>query len=173
MATVEISIRPARPRDFLPLAALCRESYLTLGQGYFGSDVLEHAANTVNRSLPGAIAQGQLFVAGTSARLLGCAGWSTVSGQTKTGELRLVAVSPKYSGAGVASRLGGHCEQEARRNGTIHFDCVSTMMAEGLYAKLGYSHVRFGELRVGPHPFPIVYMTKRLDGAEPAPGSWR
>lgn len=171
MEIANIAIRPATPGDLSNLNALAVAAYRTLAAADYAPAVLEQAIRSVQRATPAAIASGTFFVAECAGQIVGCGGWGRAGEggalnqrypTPPSGELRQIAVRPETAGAGVASRLVLHAEAVARQAGIDQFDCVSTLTAEGFYARLGYAHVRFRSLRVGGHAFPVALMRKRL-----------
>jgi N-acetylglutamate synthase-like GNAT family acetyltransferase len=78
---------------------------------------------------------------------------------SKTFKLRQMAVADPLRGRGLGARLMRAAEAEARAAGAEEVFMVARLVAEGFYAKLGYSREGETFIEVG---LPSVIMRKRL-----------
>ncbi|MBI1391513.1 MAG: GNAT family N-acetyltransferase [Alphaproteobacteria bacterium] len=162
MSTRHIVIRPADRTDLPALNRLIRSSYEAYGPPFYAARTLAGAIDAVMRATPAIIASGRFYVAEDDRRVLGCGGWGGTPLLNGAADLRQVATAPSAAGRGVGAAIVAHCEAEAAFAGARDFDCVSTLIAEGFYARLGFRHLRFTSLTVAGQPFAAVLMRKRL-----------
>ncbi len=170
MATTQIDIREATPADLGALRRMLRAAYEVGLKGYYAPQTLARVIPTVAEGNLRLIASGRFHVATSDGRIVGCGGWSDgpptpVGGGLEMGRLahlRQFATCPDVAGQGVGTALFRRCRDQAAAIGMEHFECQSTLMAEGFYARLGFRHVDFIWTPIRGAAFALVVMRRPL-----------
>jgi GNAT superfamily N-acetyltransferase len=146
MATAALHIRTAMPADAEALSEVIFASYSRLYRGWYPDDMLDAALPMMSRANPQLLASGTYYVAEISGEAAGCGGWTKTppgGGNATPGiaHIRHFATHPDHIRKGVARSLIEHCLKEAGRAGVRLFKCMSSLPAEGFYARMGFRRV--------------------------------
>lgn len=175
MGKTDLSVRPAGSSDVPGIDRVLHASYSVLLRGVYQDEELDaflpHIVNTDQKLLE----SGRLFVAtDDQGTVVACGGWSSVgpdSGDTEELEglshLRQFAVHPGWAGRGLGKSIFEAIQMQGREVGVLDFDCCSSLLAEGFYARLGLQTVGVKEVHVkdGVPPIQCKLMTTRSDVA--------
>jgi GNAT superfamily N-acetyltransferase len=185
LSTAQASLWPlrlARETDVGALEALIPMSVRALQAGYYSSEQMEAALESVfgvDRQL---IRDATYFVAEHDGRIVGCGGWSrrrSLYGgdhgrQTEDGPLdptkdaariRAFFVHPSWVRRGIGRSIMVACEQAIAAAGFRAADIVATLAGEPLYASFGYAAISRYEIAIaGDLSLPVVRMTRTMQG---------
>jgi GNAT superfamily N-acetyltransferase len=146
MKTVALDIRHATPADAEALSALILASYSTLYRGWYSDEELAAAVPLMSKANPHLLSSGTYYVAELAGNIAGCGGWTeTPPGGGEivegTAHIRHFATHPDHLRKGVARALIERCCADARERRVSLFKCMSSLPAEGFYARLGFRRV--------------------------------
>ena len=138
--TTEPLIRPIRPQDDAPVAAIIRDvmaSFGATGPGYSSSDP---EVDAMSAAYDGARAA--YFVLEEDGRVVGCGGIAPLAGaDPDTCELRKMYLLPAARGRGLGRQMLDRCLAAARGRGyrRCYLETLTAMdVAQALYAKAGF-----------------------------------
>jgi GNAT superfamily N-acetyltransferase len=100
------------------------------------------------------LASGTYYVAELAGEIAGCGGWTETppgggGGIPGTAHIRHFATHPDHLQQGVARGLIEHCFAGAKEQRVSLLKCMSSLPAEGFYARLGFR-------RIGPTEFRLA-----------------
>lgn len=150
-------IRPKTAADNDSLRALFRDSVLTLGRPHYEADALAAWATTADDAdFCNQLDQGTTLV----AELYGeTAGFAQLYPHDT---LRMLYLSPKASGLGIAALLYQHLEDEARLAGVDTLHTASSLAAEHFFSDMGFSRTASETVTRQGQPLPRQQMSKPL-----------
>jgi predicted kinase/N-acetylglutamate synthase-like GNAT family acetyltransferase len=138
------TIRPASPHDAQAISDVVLRCLHEVNIKDYGPVlVAEHAKNWTVEAVLTRMREHITFIAVNGDEVLGVAGFDGKQART-------VFVRPDWHGKGVGSSLMGTVEAVARETDLIELSLLSSITAQGFYARLGYQSVRdvfYGEER--------------------------
>jgi GNAT superfamily N-acetyltransferase len=175
-------LRKATPDDIPELTGLIARSARRLGAADYGPEQIEGALRGAFGVDTQLIRDGTFFaVEAAPGALAGCGGWSfrrTLFGGDTRGagrdataldplldaaRIRAFFVDPAHARRGIGSLLLAHCESEARAQGFMRIELMSTLPGLNLYAARGYvAGERVSHPVGGGVLLPLVRMEKPL-----------
>lgn len=165
-----LTIRTTRREDLSEIDALFQRSYPVLLKDHYPPSVRVMALPIIARANPALVASGRYFaVTDGWDRIIGAGGWSGMDprlqrpGAPTTGHIRHVVTDHTRVRQGIGRALMGHIFDDARAEGVLRLDCLSTRMAVPFYAACGFDEVGpvSIDLRSGIE-FPAVLMQRSL-----------
>ncbi|CAJ1361593.1 unnamed protein product [Effrenium voratum] len=174
MSGTDLLVRPAREADGPAIDMVLQASYSVLLRGTYEDEVLDAFLPHIIRVEPDLLESGRFFVATDlrSGAVVACGGWSSQGPDAQDtevaqglGHLRQFAVHPEWAGRGLGKRIFDACKRQAEELEVFHFECCSSLLAEGFYVRLGLRTVGLKEVKVkeGVPPIPCKLMTTRSD----------
>ena len=173
MGRTEQMVRVATPMDVPGIDNVLRASYSVLLRGSYEDHTLDAFLPYICSIEPDLLESGRFFVAtDDQGSVVACGGWSLVGPDAKEsdvvegwGHLRQFAVHPDWAGRGLGKRIFEACKEQAGGLGVSDFECCSSLLAEGFYARLGLRTVGVKEVRVkeGVPPIPCKLMMTRQE----------
>lgn len=165
-----LTIRTTRSDDLKEIDGLLRRSYPALLKEHYPPSLMVMAVPLIARANPGLIASGRYFaVREGSGRIVGAGGWSSMEprrrqpGAPTTGHIRHVVTDHTCVRRGVGRALMEHIFEDARAEGVMRLDCLSTLMAVPFYAACGFEEAGPVSVDLGPGiEFPVVLMRRAL-----------
>jgi N-acetylglutamate synthase-like GNAT family acetyltransferase len=152
---VDFDVRIAAPADAGAVSRLLSESYGQLLQEHYAPQVLAAALPLMTRARPELLASGTYFVAVArrGGAVVGCGGWTRDAPRgdhrPSRAHIRHFATSPGEVRAGVGAAILRRCLDEIRVSGLADVECLSTLMAEPFYARVGFQRVGVETVRLG------------------------
>jgi len=165
--TPAFSLRVATLEDRAALDAVLYASYSTVLRGWYRDDSLEVAARAMGRANPALLTSGRYFVAEMNGRAVACGGWShEVPGRggvvPRLAHVRHFATHPDYLGRGLGGAILARSLGEAKAEGAVEMEAISTLAAEAFYAHHGFHRMADRMMAFGGAPFAAVLMRMRL-----------
>jgi GNAT superfamily N-acetyltransferase len=153
-----IEIRAAARGDIASIAAVMRDSLLSLGREAYNEHQIASALRYIGRPDEQLIDDGTYFVAVDGEEIVGCGGWSrrrkTYSGSAASGSdhdvldpaseparIRAMFVRREWSRRGIGRRILQHSEERAAEQGFRCFQLVAMRSAGGIYEAAGYRSI--------------------------------
>jgi len=153
-----VIVRAATRSDVTGIAAVMRESLLSLGRVAYDEHQIASALLYIARPDEQLIDDGTYFVATEDEGIVGCGGWSrrrkVYSGSTAAGDenalidpateparIRAMFVRPEYARRGIGRRILQHSEERAAAEGFRNFQLVAMHSAGGIYEAAGYRSI--------------------------------
>jgi GNAT superfamily N-acetyltransferase len=179
---MEYRIRRATLADRAALERLIAESARGLSRGDYSEAQVEAAIASVFGVDTDLIRDGTYYVAEAAGEPVGCGGWSkrrTLFGGDRfaardsghldpakePAKIRAFFVHPGWARRGVAGRILGTCEREARAEGFRSLELMATLPGVKLYAARGYEAGEQVEYETpGGVRIELVPMRKELKG---------
>jgi N-acetylglutamate synthase-like GNAT family acetyltransferase len=165
-----LTLRVAGSSDAAAVAAVLAASYGTLYRGWYRDDVLDRALPAMTRANPLLLASGRYFLVEDSGAAISCGGWSFEKpggfATSRLAHVRHFATRPDHLGRGAASLIIARCFDEARANGAVEIEALSSLAAEAFYAGRGFRPMAHVRLPMGGAAFACVLMRRPL--ADPA-----
>jgi len=164
-----LTIRPSCPADMGRVDALLARSYPRLLKADYAPSVLVTALPRIARARPELLGSGTYFVAeADDGAILAAGGWTRASPEAAAvtpgvGNVRHVVCHDAWLRQGIAGTLMRHAMAQARAQGIVRLDCLSTLTARRFYETLGFNDL--GPVSVSLAPgiaFPAVRMTMTL-----------
>lgn len=152
---LKLSVRVTTLNDAGAVTALLRESYPTLMKSSYTASALSAALSLICKANPALLSSGTYYLAEAQDNLVvGCGGWTRERpGEggvvPELGHLRHFATHSAWVGRGISRSIYLVCEQQARAAGITHFECYSTLNAEGFYAALGFEPIESIDVDLG------------------------
>ncbi|CAE7422831.1 unnamed protein product [Symbiodinium natans] len=167
-----ISVRVADLSDGPAIDKVLGECYPALFRGAYDEEALAAFLPHIIYSQPELLESGKFFVAESAesgeTRILACGGWSLHRPGSREviaglGHLRHFAVHPDCIGKGIGRSIFEACAQQSKEFGVVEFECCSSLVAEGFYARLGLQTIETKELTLkeGVPPIPCKIMKTR------------
>lgn len=188
MANQVITVRRAEGRDEKAIREMSRRAYQATPRAYYDDDAIRRMIAAAAAPVTGLIASGRYFIATNGERVIGCGGWTPwppgkavplrgarqsgviysgrgamTTGRSVTGHVRRVAVDPDFAAGGVGDAVMAAATDQARIEGVTQFDCVSTLFAEGFYAKLGFDTLEYISIKLGDRDILAAAMRRQFD----------
>ena len=153
-----VTIRAATRSDVTGIAAVMRESMLSLGRRVYDERQIASALLYIARPDEQLIDDGTYFVATEDEDIVGCGGWSrrrkVYSGSAAAGDesalidptteparIRAMFVRPEHARRGIGRRILQHAEEHAEAEGFHSFQLVAMRSAGGIYEAAGYRSI--------------------------------
>lgn len=153
-----VTIRAATSSDVAGIAAVMRESLLSLGRSAYDKRQIASALLYIARPDEQLIDDGTYFVATEDEEIVGCGGWSrrrkVYSGSAASGDesalidpateparIRAMFVRPECARRGIGRRILQHSEERAAAEGFRTFQLVAMHSAGGIYEAAGYRSI--------------------------------
>jgi GNAT superfamily N-acetyltransferase len=153
-----VTIRAATPSDVTGIAAVMRESLLSLGRSAYDERQIASALLYIARPDEQLIDDGTYFVATEDEEIAGCGGWSrrrkVYSGSASSGDesalidpatdparIRAMFVRPECARRGIGRRILQISEERAEAEGFHTFQLVAMRSAGGIYEAAGYRSI--------------------------------
>src|SRR5258707_6911534 len=153
-----IPIRAAMPSDVTGIAAVMRESLLSLGRTAYDERQIASALLYIARPDEQLIDAGTYFGPTEDEDMVGCGGWSrrrkVYSGSAAAGDesalidptteparIRAMFVRPEHARRGIGRRILRHSEERAEAEGFHSFQLVAMRSAGGIYEAAGYGSI--------------------------------
>src|SRR5664279_3853116 len=153
-----VTMRAATPSDVTGIAAVMRESLLSLGRSAYDERQIASALLYIARPDEQLIDDGTYFVATEAEDIVGCGGWSrrrkVYSGSAASGDesalidpateparIRAMFVRPEWARRGIGRRLLQYSEERAAAEGFRNFQLVAMHSAGGIYEAAGYRSI--------------------------------
>jgi len=161
-------LRVARPEDHAAVSDLLSQSYSILMAPAYPSDLLALALPVITKASPALLASGRYAVIeAADGTLAGCGGWSRErpgSGEVAPGlaHIRHFAIAPTWFRRGLGRRLYDWCEEGARGEYMMAFECHSSRNAEPFYQALGFARTGSLDIDLGVCVIPAVVMTRKI-----------
>lgn len=161
------ALRVATPADEAALSDVLYASYSTVLSGWYRPEALKTAARFMGRAQPALLASGRYLVAERDGRILGCGGWSREAPGgggliPRLSHVRHFATHPDHLGQGVGGAVLARSLDEARQDGAVEMEAISTLAAEAFYAHNGFIRMADRMMSFGGAPFMAVLMRRRL-----------
>ena len=164
----DFSVRSAALGDSAGVSALLLESFPSLMRPAYEPEILDPALKLMTRAQPALLASGTYYVAvSTDGKIVGCGGWSRehhkIAAREGVGHIRHFGTHPDWIHKGVGKTIYRRCETDARKAGVVHFDCQSSLNAEGFYRACGFERVETIEIEMRPGLFfPAIRMQRSI-----------
>ncbi|MEJ6399011.1 GNAT family N-acetyltransferase [Yoonia sp. 208BN28-4] len=159
-----MQVRVAKTDDVSNIEALFHRSYSVLMAQAYSSELLAIALPAMIRANPALIASENFFAVEDAGTIIGCGGWSLDapgSGVTTSGlaHIRHFAVDPEHGRRGVGRAIFSECAKSAVMKGAVNFQALSSLNAEGFYARMGLKKLDLIDIPMGVAVlFPVVLM---------------
>jgi predicted N-acetyltransferase YhbS len=161
MAT--LNVRLATPADAPSLVELQRSSITALVGVHYSARQVEAFIAHAAASVRGVLATVRMWVATDGGRIVASAAWRSKSVEgASAAELRSVFVHADWKRRGLAARLVGRAEFEARQAGLFRVELLAMLGSEPFYRARGYEPAGMLSLDVCGVPFPGRLMTKTI-----------
>ncbi|WP_350339898.1 GNAT family N-acetyltransferase [Gemmobacter denitrificans] len=157
-------VRVATAKDEQGISALLGRSYPTLMKPAYASDVLALALPAMTRANPDLVASGTFYVAENIGSIVGCGGWSLTppgGGAIVDGlvHARHFAVDPDRSGTGIGRAIFERLSNDARADGAVRIQALSSLNAEPFYKSMGLDRLDMIRVPMGAGILlPVVLM---------------
>jgi GNAT superfamily N-acetyltransferase len=168
-----ITLRTATAADIGGVDALLARAYPRLLKADYPPSLLVMAVPRIARAQPALVTSGTYHVAtDEEGTILAAGGWTHAapgSGGLRegTGNIRHVVTDDRLTRRGIGRALLTRVIDEARANGILRLDCLSTLTAAPFYRALGFAGDHPVTIPLGPGiDFPAIAMTLPLQ----APG---
>ncbi len=165
MAFDSFEIRRAAPGDAAAVSRVLRAAYADSLDYYYAPAVATAAYQSVavaNRAL---LSSTRYFVALDDQQVVACGGWDMQrrgASAAARAELCHVASDPAVAGRGAGRAIVEASIDAARAGGALEIDVLSTLGAEGFYARLGFEPAGYTHTMVGGHPFALVRLRRMI-----------
>ncbi|MDZ7627449.1 MAG: GNAT family N-acetyltransferase [Parvularculaceae bacterium] len=166
MSEAPFTLRVAGPDDARQVTDVLTASYGTLYRGWYRDDVLAGALPAMTRARPELLVSKRYFLCEQRGRAIACGGWSlgdprgaAVEGR---GHIRHFGTHPEHLGLGCGTAIIERCLNEARAEGCMEMECLSSLTAEAFYAGRGFNTVGAASVTIGGVAFACMLMRRRL-----------
>lgn len=155
-------IRPARIEDTSSIRYLHATAFrLGVADSVSADDVEAFRRRVYSPEYVDAVFGTRLKVADLETDLVGTAAWTAIDDQPAAARICHVYVRPPFTRSGIARRLVGAVEAEARASGVSRFEAHAPSATAGFFATLGYETTGIGmQSFAGGPTFPLVTMIK-------------
>lgn len=164
-----ITLRTASASDIAGIDALLARAYPRLLKADYAPSLLVMAVPRIARAQPALVTCGTYHVATDEAgTILAAGGWTRAAPgagalQEGVGNIRHVVTDDRLTRRGIGRALLSRVIDEARAQGIVRLDCLSTLTAVPFYRALGFAGDRAVTIPLGPGiDFPAVAMTRAL-----------
>lgn len=165
--TAPFTLRAARPDDAAALDDVLYASYSTVLRGWYRDETLDIAAKAMGRANPALLSSGRYFLAEIGGRAVACGGWSREAPGRggvipRLAHVRHFATHPDYLGRGLGGAILARSIGEAKDDGAVEMEAISTLAAEAFYAHHGFRRMADRIMTMGGAPFAAVLMRMRM-----------
>ena len=141
------TVETAQASDLTEIDALFARSYPALLKDHYPPSLRVTAIPMIARAKPELVATGTYFVVRDAHDIVGAGGWTRsrvgpLPGQSASiGNIRHVVTDHTRVREGIGRKLMDHIFADARKQGILRMDCLSTRMAVPFYQACGFTKV--------------------------------